>query len=87
MSAVAPVIQPSTRHAVARKAPDSPTRRLGNQNTATLLKDVDMSRHPHFWKKVEDQITRNSLVRVPCCEEQPGNFWFNCSSIMGRDDE
>lgn len=61
---------------------DSALGKLQNQ-----LKDVDMSRHPHFWKKVEDQITRNSLVRVPCCEEQPGNFWFNCSSIMGRDDE
>jgi hypothetical protein len=61
---------------------DSALGKLQNQ-----LKDVDMSRHPYFWKKVEDQITRNSLVRVPCCEEQPGNFWFNCSSIMGRDDE
>jgi hypothetical protein len=61
---------------------DSAYGKLQNQ-----LKDVDMSRHPRFWKKVEDQITRNSLVRVPCCEEQPGNFWFNCSSIMGRDDE
>ena len=61
---------------------DSALGKLQNQ-----LKDVDMSRHPNFWKKVEDQITRNSLVRVPCCEEQPDNFWFNCSSIMGRDDE
>ena len=51
------------------------------------LKDVDMSRHPRFWKKVEDQLTRNDLVREPCCEEQPENFWFRCSSIIGRDDE
>ena len=51
------------------------------------LKDVDMSRHPHFWKKVETQITRYAVVRVPCCEAQPNNFWFDCKSIMGPDDD
>jgi hypothetical protein len=51
------------------------------------LKDVDMSRHPRFWQKVEAQLTRNDVVRMPCCEEQPGNFWFRCSSIIERDDE
>lgn len=61
---------------------DSALGRLQNK-----LKDVDMSRHPRFWQKVEAQITRNNVVRVPCCEEQPDNFWFSCRSIMGPTDD